>query len=308
MVAAVVCEASTCEKSTCLHECKDPVSMTHAKHSEPCEKRGTTDSESLTRLIDCIVSARTATMGLIECKKPAFCCIKNCLKESVLDNKSGIVPPLLGAQIAGLIPIEIMEAEFTDICHHPASRLAQPCRRQKTRAGAVPCQGHHLAARVLPPRRAGCGDTRRRHDHVRGSNRPCSAEGACGGGSWRGGTRSKAATKPPAGRPGRGSAQEGDPGCGACPAVAAARRLQCRAAHRAQRALGAQQARSRPRPRRQWQGCMGSGWSAARFGGSSPAAFQTRVLPWLSWTRAWSQRAAARVPYSVATRSGGQTM
>ena len=31
---------------------------------------------------------------------------------------------------------------------------------------------------------------------------------------------------------------------------------------------------------------LGSGWSAARFGGSSPAAFQTRVLPWLSWTRA----------------------
>ena len=25
---------------------------------------------------------------------------------------------------------------------------------------------------------------------------------------------------------------------------------------------------------------LGSGWSAARFGGSSPAAFQTRVLPW----------------------------
>ena len=43
---------------------------------------------------------------------------------------------------------------------------------------------------------------------------------------------------------------------------------------------------------------LGSGW----------ATFQTRVLPWLNWTRARSQSASLSTPYRLETRSGALTM
>ena len=59
-------------------------------------------------------------------------------------------------------------------------------RVHPTRAAAVPWRERHPAAQVRLPRKAGCGGTRQRLGRGHGSSRPCSAEGACGGGSWRG--------------------------------------------------------------------------------------------------------------------------
>ena len=167
---------------------------------------------------------------------------------------------------------------------HRRWQIAEP--GPLTQAVTTPWQGHQPVARALPPRKARCGDTRRWRDHVHGSKRRCSAEEAYGGGSWRGLMRRKAAaTRPTASRRVWGFARGGHPGCGAGPASAVAQMPQCLAAHQARLALAARKAKVRT-PTQTPVAELGSGWTAARFGGSSPAAFQTRVLPWLSWTRA----------------------